>query len=139
MTDKNTLDWGRTEYNDAYNQQLDYVSKRINQKAPDTLIFTEHNPVYTLGKRIGAENNLIWSEEERSNLGIGISKTNRGGDITYHGPGQIVGYPIISLEKKRDLHEYLRQLETNPYQRPRLPRPDILKTRRKNRYLARRP
>lgn len=75
------------------------------------LLFVEHPPVYTLGKNGHMENVLI-SDEERAARGIGFFKINRGGDITFHGPGQIVGYPILDLEKfYTDLGKYLRNLE----------------------------
>lgn len=77
----------------------------------DTLVFTEHNPVYTIGLRSGADRHIVWDETRLTAEGIVVEKTNRGGDITYHGPGQIVGYPIVSLNTRRDLHAYLRLLE----------------------------
>ena len=77
----------------------------------NTLVFTEHTPVYTIGRRKDAKQHLLWSHPKLDAEGIDVIYTNRGGDITYHGPGQIVGYAIISLNKRRDLHEYLRNLE----------------------------
>lgn len=77
----------------------------------DTLVFTEHEPVYTIGLRSGADQHIIWDNARLATEGIAVERTNRGGDITYHGPGQIVGYPIISLNARRDLHAYLRLLE----------------------------
>jgi lipoyl(octanoyl) transferase len=75
------------------------------------LIFCEHEPVYTLGKS-GSMNHLLLSEEELQNLGIEFFKINRGGDITFHGPGQIVGYPIFDLDCFfTDVHKYVRYLE----------------------------
>lgn len=75
------------------------------------LLFVEHPPVYTLGKSGSMENVLI-SEEDRAKKGIEFYPTNRGGDITFHGPGQIVGYPILDLEKwYTDIGKYLRNLE----------------------------
>ena len=106
-----TVDWGRTRYRDAWQRQDDLVAARLAGAAPDTLVFTEHEPVYTLGMRSGAERNLVWTPPQLAAQGIEVVPTNRGGDITYHGPGQIVGYPIVSLEAHRDLHAYLRFLE----------------------------
>jgi lipoyl(octanoyl) transferase len=106
-----TLDWGRTGYADAWQRQEEMVARRNVGEIGDTLIFTEHDPVYTLGVRKGAEAHLIWDEAELARRGITVAKTNRGGDITYHGPGQIVGYPIINLAARKDLHAYLRLLE----------------------------
>jgi len=105
------LDWGRTEYRAAWAQQGEFVARRIAGGIGDTLVFTEHDPVFTLGLRGGADAHLVWNAERLAREGIDIVKTNRGGDITYHGPGQIVGYPIVSLAPHRDLHAYLRLLE----------------------------
>lgn len=105
------IDWGRTRYADATARQLEFVQRRINGEVGDTLIFTEHDPVYTVGLRTGADRHLVWDDMQRSSAGIEVSTTNRGGDITYHGPGQLVGYPIMSLDRRRDLHAYLRLLE----------------------------
>jgi len=83
------------------------------EKAPtsDTLLFVEHNHVYTLGKS-GDISNLLVDAQAREELGIEYFKINRGGDITYHGPGQLVGYPIMDLDEHfTDIHRYLRTLE----------------------------
>lgn len=104
-------DWGQTRYKEAYDRQLIYVDERIHGKRPDTLIFTEHDPVYTIGRRKNADQHLKWGKLMLEQSGIEVEVTNRGGDITYHGPGQIVGYPIISLAHRKDLHRYLRDLE----------------------------
>jgi lipoate-protein ligase B len=107
-----TVDWGRTEYGEALQRQLMLVDKRKAGDAPDTLVFTEHEPVYTIGARKGAATHLVWTEDQLRAAGIAVVETNRGGDITYHGPGQIVGYPVIDLRRRgRDLHAYLRDLE----------------------------
>ncbi len=106
-----TLDWGRTRYADAQRRQEEQVARHLAGEAGDTLIFTEHEPVFTLGLRGGAENHLVWNAEQLSREGVEVARTNRGGDITYHGPGQIVGYPIVSLTARKDLHAYLRFLE----------------------------
>ncbi len=105
------LDWGRTRYEEARQQQLECVTQRINGERDDTLIFTEHEPVFTVGTRPDADQHLVWNEEQLAAEGVEVVTTNRGGDITYHGPGQIVGYPIVSLDQRRDLHAYLRFLE----------------------------
>jgi lipoyl(octanoyl) transferase len=106
-----TVDWGRTQYEPARQRQEELVAQRIADTAPDTLVFTEHEPVFTIGLRAGAEANLVWNDEQLTREGVTVVKTNRGGDITYHGPGQIVGYPIGSLATRQDLHAYLRFLE----------------------------
>ncbi|MEM1222567.1 MAG: lipoyl(octanoyl) transferase LipB [Verrucomicrobiota bacterium] len=105
------VDWGQTSYEDALQQQKILVDQRKQGQIADTLIFTEHRPVFTIGLRKGAAQNLVWDHAELEKRGIEYFKSNRGGDITYHGPGQIVGYTIVSLEKRRDLHAYLRDLE----------------------------
>jgi len=106
-----TVDWGRTGYGEALQRQEALVAQRNAGEIGDTLIFTEHDPVFTVGVRRGAEANLLWDPAELQRRGIEVVTTNRGGDITYHGPGQIVGYPIIHLAPRKDLHAYLRFLE----------------------------
>jgi lipoyl(octanoyl) transferase len=105
------LDWGRTEYRAAWTMQEALVNDRLAGTCGDTLIFTEHDPVYTYGVRPGAEKHLLLDEPTATARGIAVVRTNRGGDITYHGPGQIVGYPIVDLSARKDLHAYLRLLE----------------------------
>ena len=106
------VDWGRTEYPNALERQKELVEQRLASVIGNTLVFTEHNPVYTIGRRKNAHQHLIWSSTQLDAAGIEVIKTNRGGDITYHGPGQIVGYAIVSLAQRKDLHAYLRNLET---------------------------
>ena len=105
------LDWGRTRYQDALESQKALVDQRIAGIIDDTLVFTEHDPVYTIGRHKNADQHLIWDQSKLNAEGIDVVNTNRGGDITYHGPGQIVGYVVVSLDKQRDLHAYLRDLE----------------------------
>ena len=88
------------------------MARRIAGEIGDTLVFTEHEPVFTVGlRRQGSESHVVWDEAERAKNGVELVRANRGGDITYHGPGQIVGYPIVSLAARPDLHAYLRFLE----------------------------
>ncbi|MEJ6601252.1 MAG: lipoyl(octanoyl) transferase LipB [Opitutaceae bacterium] len=103
--------WGRTAYADATERQQTLVRQRIDGSSPDQLIFTEHDPVYTIGLRSGAATHLLWDPAKLAAQGITVAETNRGGDITYHGPGQVVGYPIVDLSPVKDLHAYLRLLE----------------------------
>lgn len=105
------VDWGRTRYREAWARQDELVGQRIAGEVGDTLVFTEHEPVFTIGLRGGADAHLVWPADRLAREGIEVVKTNRGGDITYHGPGQIVGYPIVSLATRKDLHAYLRFLE----------------------------
>ena len=104
----------------AYKPVWDFQEKLLQQKIeakksgtfqPDYLLFVEHNPVYTLGKN-GKEKNLLISEQLLKQKGIEFFHINRGGDITFHGPEQLVGYPILDLDNyKTDLGWYLRSLE----------------------------
>ncbi len=83
----------------------------IQQPTPNYFLWVEHPPVITLGKS-GAFDHLLLNEEQLRDRGIEYYKTNRGGDITFHGPGQVVGYPILDLENFfTDIHKYLRLLE----------------------------
>jgi lipoate-protein ligase B len=105
------IDWGFKNYSDALDDQITLVeAKKSAPSSPDLLIFSEHNPVYTIGSRTGAASHLLWNEDTLRDKGIQVHKTNRGGDITYHGPGQLIIYPIIHLNN-RDLADYLRKLE----------------------------
>jgi len=106
-----TLDWGRTGYADALRRQEELAARRIRGESGDVLVFTEHEPVITVGVRRDAARHLLLPGSELKRRGIALQPTNRGGDVTYHGPGQIVGYPIVSLAPRRDLHAYLRFLE----------------------------
>lgn len=91
--------------------QTQLAHKKNGNPTQNHLIFVEHPNVYTLGKS-GNESNVLLTQTELAEQGIGYYKTNRGGDITYHGPGQIVGYPIIDLENfKPDIGWYLRSME----------------------------
>ena len=98
---------------EAGNGQMTISNKVAQQKLPTQhhLLFVEHPPVYTLGKSGKMEHVLI-NDEQRKEKGIDFFQTNRGGDITFHGPEQIVGYPILDLEKfYTDIGRYLRELE----------------------------
>lgn len=102
---------GRVPYADALALQAELVRQRRAGEIPDTLLLLEHPHVITLGSGSHAENVLV-SPQERAERGIELFETGRGGDVTYHGPGQLVGYPILDLKPDRcDLHRYLRDLE----------------------------
>ncbi len=104
-------DLGRTGYAEAFEMQRGLVEQRKRGEICDQLLFVEHPHVITLGRN-GHIENLLAGEEHLRGAGIEFHQTNRGGDITYHGPGQIVGYPIIDLrEWKRDVVAYVRTLE----------------------------
>jgi lipoyl(octanoyl) transferase len=96
-----TTDWGLIEYNEAWNKQEEIFKQTIqlkldNKQTTNTLVFCEHPHVYTLGKS-GDEQNMLLNYIQLQAADAQFVKTNRGGDITYHGPGQIVGYPIFDL------------------------------------------
>jgi lipoate-protein ligase B len=102
---------GRTRYAAAWSLQQRLWELRHSGATEDLLLFTEHEHVYTFGKS-GDNNHLLASEEELKSEGIEVFYIDRGGDVTYHGPGQIVGYPIIDLKNYfQDIHRYLRNIE----------------------------
>jgi lipoyl(octanoyl) transferase len=119
-------DLGQMDYKSAWDYQESLLQENVQRKAearsraiefPDQvdtahyLLFVEHPPVYTLGKS-GSMDNVLLSEENLKARGIEFFRTNRGGDITFHGPQQIVGYPILDLEKfYTDIGRYLRNVE----------------------------
>lgn len=125
MTNKaHFIDWGYINYKEAWDKQEELFrekvdTKMLNRDLPDSeqktiehhLIFCEHPHVYTLGKS-GSIENLLVDDEQLKEINATYYPINRGGDITYHGPGQIVGYPILDLDQFfTDIHKYLRLLE----------------------------
>jgi lipoyl(octanoyl) transferase len=104
---------GRVDYGAALTLQADLVEQRRRGEIGDTLLLLEHPPVITLGvKTRGKPTNIIASPEALAAEGVSVFETGRGGDITYHGPGQLVGYPILDLRPDRcDVHRYVRDLE----------------------------
>lgn len=116
------LDLGQKDYKETWEYQeelfktivdIKIKNKReeLHLETPNFFLFVEHPHVYTLGKS-GDFSNLLLSEKQLADKGAAFYKINRGGDITYHGPGQIVGYPILDLENFfTDIHKYLRFLE----------------------------
>lgn len=101
----------RTRYGDGVALMEERVQARIREEAPDTLFLLEHEPVITLGRRAD-ENNIVVSREALEARGVEVFETGRGGDVTYHGPGQIVGYPVIDLKPDRkDVRRYVADLE----------------------------
>ncbi|MHC1737123.1 MAG: lipoyl(octanoyl) transferase LipB [Ignavibacteriaceae bacterium] len=104
-------DQGILDYKEAWDIQSKIHAKRVANRIPDLLFLLEHPNTYTLGK-IAKKEHLIGSKEYLADRGISVYEIDRGGDITYHGPGQLVGYPIISLtDWVQDSHKYLRALE----------------------------
>lgn len=124
MVKTNFIDWGLIDYQQAWDQQEAILKQKVDYKLTERdlpanektiisneLIFCQHPHVYTLGKS-GSLDNLLLDEQGLKEAAATFYKINRGGDITYHGPGQLVAYPIIDLEQFfTDIHKYLRYLE----------------------------
>ncbi len=107
----NIIKLGIVDYMPAYHLQERLVQEHMQDKGSDSLLLLQHNPVITIG-RSGDKNNILVSESALAAAGISTCEIDRGGDVTYHGPGQLTGYPIINLRHfKKDVHWYLRQLE----------------------------
>jgi lipoyl(octanoyl) transferase len=105
------VDAGLISYTDAYALQQRIVAARKSHLIDDVLLLCEHPHVITLGRN-GKRENLLASDSVLRQKNVEFHETNRGGDITYHGPGQIVGYPILDLSRiKQDVHWYVRTLE----------------------------
>ncbi|MBI5904663.1 MAG: lipoyl(octanoyl) transferase LipB [Deltaproteobacteria bacterium] len=100
---------GEIPYREALDLQLDYVDRRARRQLPDTLLLLTHPHVFTLG-RAGDEANLLVPRDALAREGVSVERVGRGGDITYHGPGQLVGYPIFLMEKP-DVHRFVRSVE----------------------------
>ncbi len=114
MSDGRTIEaaWlGRVAYADGLRMQEERVDAVREGRAAEALFLLEHDPVITLGRNAHREN-VVASEEALRNLGIAVAECGRGGDVTYHGPGQLVGYPILNLAPDRkDVWKYVRGLE----------------------------
>ena len=105
------VDLGRMPYDPCVEMQRELVEAVIEGRKPSTLLLVEHDPVLTLGASFHEEN-LLLPIAEYERRGIQVVRTDRGGDVTYHGPGQLVIYPIFNLaEVGKDLHKWLRSLE----------------------------
>ena len=124
MVKTNFINWGLIDYQEAWDKQEAILKQKVDTKLAERelpieaksvlsneLIFCQHHHVYTLGKS-GSLDNLLLNEEDLHKAEATFYKINRGGDITYHGPGQLVAYPIFDLEQFfTDIHKYLRFLE----------------------------
>jgi lipoyl(octanoyl) transferase len=104
---------GVVPYADALALQRALVEERRANRVPDLLILLQHPPVITVGVRgDGGRSHIVVDTDRLAALGVAVSETGRGGDVTYHGPGQIVGYPILDLRPDRcDVHRYVRDIE----------------------------
>jgi lipoyl(octanoyl) transferase len=104
---------GRIGYADALALQHQLVERRRRGEIPDQLLLLEHPPVITLGVKVRSDRGHVLAGPDRlAQLGVELHETGRGGDVTYHGPGQVVGYPILDLRPDRcDVHAYVRDLE----------------------------
>ena len=102
---------GLIEYSEAYHVQRELLRQRASDEITDTLLLLEHSPTITIGKSGELENVLV-SQAQLAKEGVSLFFIDRGGDVTYHGLGQLVAYPIIDLRKRgRDVHKYLHDLE----------------------------
>jgi lipoyl(octanoyl) transferase len=100
---------GTLEYDEGVRLQERRVADRIEGRVPDALYLLEHPHVITLG-RAAHDEHILWDEATRAQKGVQLRPAGRGGDVTYHGPGQLVGYPVVQLGR-RDVHAYLRDIE----------------------------
>jgi lipoate-protein ligase B len=106
-----SYDLGLIDYAKALQLQSSLASARLSGKIPDVILFLQHPPVLTIGAS-GGEGNIIVPQDVLANEGVAVFYADRAGDITCHGPGQLVGYPIFDLKTKgRDLHQYVRNVE----------------------------
>jgi lipoyl(octanoyl) transferase len=103
---------GLVPYADGLELQRRLVEERKADQIPDTLLLLQHPHVLTVGVKKDGRTHILAAPERLSSLGVDVFETGRGGDVTYHGPGQLVGYPIIDLNPdRRDVHRYVRDLE----------------------------
>ncbi|MFO7849195.1 MAG: lipoyl(octanoyl) transferase LipB [Spirochaetia bacterium] len=108
----NIIHMGRVEYQRALEYQYELLEKRRRDEIHDTLLLLEHYPVVTLGKR-GKDTDMLFPEEELRGRGVEIARIDRGGQATYHGPGQLVGYLIINLHNhQRKIKQFVKNIET---------------------------
>ena len=103
---------GLVPYGDGLELQRQLVEERKADRIPDTLLLLQHPHVLTIGVKKDGRAHIIAAPDRLSSLGVEVFETGRGGDVTYHGPGQLVGYPVLDLNPdRRDVHRYVRDLE----------------------------
>ena len=103
---------GQVPYAEGLALQRALVEERRDGRIPDTLLLLQHPHVVTIGVKKEGRSHILATPERLSSLGVEVFETGRGGDVTYHGPGQLVGYPIVDLNPdRRDVHRYVRDLE----------------------------
>ncbi len=120
------LDLGLTEYERAWKLQDQYAAEIADGKRPPTLLLLEHPHVYTFGRR-GKQENLLWGESQLKEKGIAIHWVDRGGDVTYHGPGQLVGYPLLPLGGVRTLRVLTSEMQSlETLESTRIPQADYV-------------
>lgn len=111
MPNLDVVDLGHLPWEKAWSMQQEFVEKRKAGQVPDTLFFVEHPHVITLGRN-AQDSNILSTPERLAQLGIAVHEANRGGDVTYHGPGQLVGYPIFDLAPwKKDVRAFVQAIE----------------------------
>lgn len=102
---------GRRDYQSTWDLQRQLVAARLSGLINDTMLLVEHPPTYTIGRQ-GNRGNILWTPEQLRQHGIQVFHIDRGGDVTYHGPGQLVGYPIVHLgERSMGVRDYIHALE----------------------------
>ena len=114
MTRRRPTYWtwlGRVHYEDASRLQVEAREALRRGEGGESLFLLEHPPLFTLGRNADPSD-LVWSRDEREMHGVGLFDSDRGGQVTYHGPGQLVGYPVLNLDPdRRDLRRYVKDLE----------------------------
>ncbi|MFH1049894.1 MAG: lipoyl(octanoyl) transferase LipB [bacterium] len=106
-------EWGLIEYNEAWQKQREIVEEIRSDRKKNVFVMCQHPSVITIGRN-GTEDNIVINPDFLEKQGISVVKNDRGGDVTLHNPGQLVGYPIFNLENyKKDLHWFLREIENS--------------------------
>lgn len=107
----NVVTLGKMNYQEAFDLQFKLLEKRKNEEIDDTFLLVEHPPVITLGRNAKKEN-ILFSEKYLKEHDVDLVEINRGGDVTYHGPGQLVGYPIVNIKKQKlGIKDFVYKLE----------------------------